>query len=130
MIIDTDVLIDVLQNNEQATQKIAELENQHVPLSISAVSLFELHHSIERVNNPTDRWRQIETVLESRPTYDATGAVMKKAGRIDGRLTSQGCAIGMGDTIIAATALIHERPVLTRNVSHFERIDGLEIESY
>lgn len=130
MIVDTDVLIDVLQNNEQATQKIAALENQHVPLSISAVSLFELHHSIERVNNPTDRWRQIETVLESRPIYDATGAVMKKAGRIDGRLTSQGCAIGMGDTIIAATALIHERPILTRNVSHFERIEGLEIESY
>ena len=70
------------------------------------------------------------TVLESRPTYNATGTVMKKAGHIDGRLTSQGCAIGMGDTIIAATALIHERPVLTRNVSHFERIEGLEIESY
>jgi tRNA(fMet)-specific endonuclease VapC len=36
----------------------------------------------------------------------------------------------MGDTIIVATALVHEEPVLTRNVKHFERIGGVGIESY
>nr|WP_230198729.1 hypothetical protein [Halopiger djelfimassiliensis] len=55
---------------------------------------------------------------------------MKKAGRIDGRLASAGRAIGTGETIIAATALVHEEPVLTRNVEHFRRIDGLDVESY
>lgn len=69
-------------------------------------------------------------VLGSKPAYSADEAVMKKAGRIDGRLASEGRAIGMGDTVIAATALVHEEPVLTRNVDHFERIDSVEIESY
>jgi len=55
--------------------------------------------------------------------------VMKKAGRIDGRLASEGRAIGMGDTIVGATALVQEDPVLTRNVDHFDRIDDLEIET-
>jgi tRNA(fMet)-specific endonuclease VapC len=36
----------------------------------------------------------------------------------------------MGDTIIGATALVHEEIVLTQNTKHFERIDDLEVESY
>ncbi|WP_255167048.1 type II toxin-antitoxin system VapC family toxin [Natrononativus amylolyticus] len=130
MIVDTDVLIDVMQGTERAIEKIRALESQHVPLRISAVSQFELYHSVERIENPGERRRRIETVLESRPVYPADGPVMKKAGRIDGRLTADGRAIGIGDTIIGATALVNEVPVLTRNVDHFERIDGLDIESY
>lgn len=130
MIVDTDALVDLMQNDEAATRKIGDLEEERVRLAISSVSLFELHHSIERVNDPDGRRREIEMVLESRPTYPADGTVMNKAGRIDGRLTSEGRAIGMGDTIVGATALVHEERVLTRNVGHFERIDDLEIESY
>lgn len=130
MIVDTNVLIRVMQDDDRAKRKIADLEKQHVPLHLSSVSQFELYHSIERVNDPAERRRKIEAVLESKPTYPADDAVMKKAGRIDGRLTSDGRAIGIGDTVIGATALVHEEPVLTGNVGHFERIDGLEIESY
>lgn len=130
MIVDTDALVDVMQGREDAMRKIHDLENRRVGLSISSMSLFELHHSIERVRTPKERRRDVELVLESKQVYPADGVVMKKAGRIDGRLTSEGRAIGMGDTIIGATALVHEEPVLTRNVGHFERLDDLEIESY
>lgn len=130
MIVDTDVLIDLMQDDDRAKRKISDLESQNVPLRISAVSQFELYHSIERVDDSSTRRRHIENVLETKPLYPADGAVMKKAGRIDGRLASDGRAIGIGDTIIGATALVHEEPVLTRNVDHFERIDGLDIETY
>jgi len=35
--------------------------------------------------------------------------------------------IKLGDVIIAATALVHNLTLVTRNVSDFERIDGLTI---
>ncbi|MDL5362261.1 type II toxin-antitoxin system VapC family toxin [Halalkalicoccus sp. NIPERK01] len=130
MIVDTDVLIDVMQGDSRAKRRIEDIESQRIPLRISSVSLFELYHSVERVKESADRRRRIEAVLDSKPTYSADDAVMKKAGRIDGRLATDGQAVGMGDTIIAATALVHEEPVLTRNVDHFERIDGVVIESY
>lgn len=130
MIVDTDVLIDVMQDNDPAQQKTRNLEKQHVPLRISSVSQFELYHSVERVADSSERRRRIENVLETKQVYPADSAVMKKAGRIDGRLASEGQAIGIGDTIIAATALVHEEPILTRNIAHFERVDGLDIESY
>ena len=36
--------------------------------------------------------------------------------------------IGLGDAIIAATALVHDRTLLTRNTSDFRWIDGLELQ--
>nr|WP_303650297.1 PIN domain-containing protein [Halalkalicoccus sp. NIPERK01] len=119
-----------MQGDSRAKRRIEDIESQRIPLRISSVSLFELYHSVERVKESADRRRRIEAVLDSKPTYSADDAVMKKAGRIDGRLATDGQAVGMGDTIIAATALVHEEPVLTRNVDHFERIDGVVIESY
>lgn len=119
-----------MQGNEQALTKVNILEQNDISLDISAVSQFELYHSLERVDNPKDRRKKIDSVLDSRQAYPADSAVMKKAGRIDGRLASDGAAIGIGDTIIASTALIHEEPVFTKNVSHFERIEGLDVETF
>ncbi|SFR67463.1 type II toxin-antitoxin system VapC family toxin [Halogeometricum limi] len=130
MIVDTNVLIRLMQGNERAMQRVRELERNHVPLTLSSMTLFELYHSIERVSNPDQRRRQIEMVLDSRPVYPADDAVMKKAGRLDGRLTDDGRQIGIGDSIIAATALVHEESVLTENAEHFGRIEELDVESY
>lgn len=130
MIVDTDVLIDIMQGDPDATRTVATLERDGTPLSISTVSLYELFHGLERVRDAEQRRRRIESVLDRKPTREATAAVMKKAGRIDGELAGDGRAVGMGDTIIAATGLVHEEPVLTRNVDHFDRIDGLDLEFF
>ena len=34
------------------------------------------------------------------------------------------------NVMIGVTALVHDYPVVTRNVGHFERIDGLDVVSY
>ncbi len=36
----------------------------------------------------------------------------------------------MGDATIAATGIIRDEPVLTSDVEYFERIHGLDVESY
>lgn len=130
MIVDTNVLIRILQNDRRAISKVAEVEEEYGQLRISSISEFELYHSIERVNNPAERRREIEAVLDTKTTYPADSTVMKKAGRIDGRLTAAGNEIGMADVVIAATALVNEEPVLTENVRHFDRVDGLTVETY
>lgn len=130
MILDTEVLISLMQGEDQAMRTVDALEDDGEPLAVSSVTLFELHHGLARIRHPERRRREIDSVLESRESYPADDAVMKKAGRIDGRLAAEGTAIGMGDTIIGATALVHEQPVLTRNVEHFGRIDGVEVERY
>ncbi len=55
---------------------------------------------------------------------------MRKAGKLSGELINGSERIDREDCIIAATALLNDKPVLTRNTKHFERIDGLEVRSY
>lgn len=44
------------------------------------------------------------------------------AGRIAGDLSRTGQSIGVSDTVIAATALVHGLELVTGNTRHFERI--------
>ncbi len=36
----------------------------------------------------------------------------------------------MGDALIAASALVHQLPVLTGNVKHFAAVEGLQVEAF
>lgn len=47
---------------------------------------------------------------------------MRKAGKIDGQLSREGKKVGQADLVVGATAVLHDRPVLTRNVADFEGI--------
>ena len=51
-------------------------------------------------------------------------------GTIYRRLRAAGMLIGANDLWIAATALAFGQPLVTRNASDFQRIDGLEVRGY
>lgn len=125
MLLDTAFLIDLMNGDEAAVEKVREMERDLVQQRLSSMTLFELYYGIARA---TERER-VERVLASKPTYPADTAVMRKAGRLAGALQNDGTPVGDGDVIIGATAEIVEEPVLTRNVDDFERL-GVDIESY
>jgi tRNA(fMet)-specific endonuclease VapC len=51
-------------------------------------------------------------------------------GRAYRYLQENGRLIGGNDLWIAATALAYRMPVVTRNVEHYRRVPGLEVEAY
>ncbi len=51
-------------------------------------------------------------------------------GRLYRYLAENGLLIGTNDLWIAATALVHDMPVVTRNERHFRRVPELEILGY
>lgn len=51
-------------------------------------------------------------------------------GRCYRRLRAAGELIGANDLWIAATALVHGFPVVTRNQRHYRRVPGLEVVGY
>ncbi len=131
MILDTSFLEDVARNDDDALGKASTLRNDGIPERISAMTLYELYWSVGYVEKPQNEIDRLDAVLGSKEVYAITPNIARKAGRIAGRLTADGRALNdPGDEIIGATGIVHDEPVLTTNVDHFERIPGLAVETY
>ncbi|WP_460970673.1 PIN domain-containing protein [Spirosoma migulaei] len=73
--------------------------------------------------DPTDK-RKFEAYLESVKLLPITDVIINNAIRL-----RQQRKRSIGDSIIAATGLIYNQPVLTNNVADFTDVDGLTVIS-
>ena len=73
------------------------------------------------------RW---DTFLAPLFVLNSTPDVCWHYGRAFRHLRDNGLLIGTNDLWIAAMALAYDLPVLTRNVEHFRRVPGVEVEGY
>lgn len=131
MLLDTSFLLDVMKSDADALAKDDELNEQGVPQQLSAMTLYELYWGVGYVDTPRDEKNKIDAVIGSKEIYPMTPNIGRKAGRIAGELAREGQSLNdAGDELIGATAVVHDKPVLTRNPDHFQRIDDVEVETY
>jgi len=128
-IIDTDILIDLLRNQQQTAAFIAELEKNNYILATTAINIFELHHGAHKSQESEKNLQAINTLVSRLSILALTSKAAQKAGHIYAQLEQQGQPIGLRDTFIAAIAITREYSVTTRNQAHFNRISGLKINT-
>jgi tRNA(fMet)-specific endonuclease VapC len=127
-LIDTDWVIDHLNQVESVTARLHELAPEGLALSV--VSLGELYEGVYYSRDPEASERSLQRFLNRELTIlGIDEETCKRFGRERGRLRTIGQRIGDMDLMIAATALQYDLTLLTNNRRHFERIDGLRIES-
>ena len=130
MILDTSFLIDVMNSDADALEKVDELEANGHTQKIPAMTLQELFIGVGASNLPKSERQKIETIVESRPVLETTETIARQAGLIDGELRRDGSRIDIGDATIGATAFREDEPVVPGNSEHVKRIDGIDVESY
>lgn len=130
-LLDTNICIHYLKKQFNLDKKIIEVgfENCYV----SEITLAELLFGVENGDeehkeNNQKKYNQFEELFEQRviPIKDA----FEQYAIHKAKLRKTGKQIGDFDTLIATSALVHEMILVTRNVKHFERIEGLEIENW
>lgn len=109
LLVDTDVLIDHLRGAH-------ELQPQAGTVAYSVVTRCELF-----AGAGTDETK-VRRLLEELEELQVDRSVAEGAGRL-----RRETGIRTPDALIAATALTHELPLLTRNRRDFERVPGLEV---
>lgn len=133
MIVDTSFVLDIIDGIEQAVEKERGVEAAGVPLVIPGMTLLELYIGVGKVANSTQERQQVEAILDTYPLVEMTSSISRRAGRLLGEQMNagdgDGPGIGKDDAAIAATALERGEPILTAD-SHFETIDGIEVETY
>jgi predicted nucleic acid-binding protein len=115
-LIDTNVIIDVL--GSLMPEKIKKTVLQ-MPLIISAVTYMEMlgwHRATPA------QLHIIKNFMNRAIIFPINNSVVERT-----ILVRQQKKTGLGDAIIAATALVHDRTLVTRNVSDFKSIENLII---
>jgi tRNA(fMet)-specific endonuclease VapC len=127
-LIDTDWVIDHLNQIESVTARLHELAPEG--LAMSVVSLGELYEGVYYSRDLEASQASLQRFLNRQLTIlGIDEETCKIFGRERGRLRTIGQRIGDMDLMIAATALQYDLTLLTNNRRHFDRIDGLRIES-
>jgi predicted nucleic acid-binding protein len=130
VILDTDFLINLMAGDPGAVAFLERMAEGYEPVSVSAITVMQLHHGIARAGLPEREARKVELVLKGTTVHAFDRDIAALAGRIDGELAARGKPIGAADVIVGATALFYNVPVVTRNAKHFSRIKGLSITAY
>lgn len=129
MILDTSFLIDVLRGDESVTSWEGELDDRGAG-TVTAISVMELWEGIHLADASDAERDRVGRLLHglTHAAFDQDSAMA--AGEINATLVKDGSPIDTEDVMIAAIARTLNEPVLTRNPDHFDRIDGLETETY
>ncbi|NLV28215.1 MAG: type II toxin-antitoxin system VapC family toxin [Methanomicrobiales archaeon] len=124
--LDTSICIDVLRTAgpESSVELFKTLEESNVGhiSSITVAELFAGVHLSKR-RNAAEKTEDLLSFLE---IIDFTSEIAREGGKIYAQLTKLGQKIEFNDCLIASTAqYAGYHSIVTRNIDHFARIDGL-----
>lgn len=130
LILDTSVVIAGERQGHTVREILEQFQRSYgeAEVGLSVVTIVELTHGVERAKPDERRLRRQACVEELiRHLYPVIVETAKLAGRIEGQRAERGTNISFEDLLIAATALQLSLSVVTHNVRHFERIEGLVV---
>ena len=122
IILDTDVVIDFFTGISPGAEGVLNLISQE-EAALTAISVFELYAGIEGKR----RLGQIETFIRDLTILPIDVIEAALAGKIYTQLKSKGQLIGTHDILIAAVCLANGLPLYTKNVTHFSKIEDIQI---
>lgn len=112
-LLDSDVLIWQLRGQEETVELLAKLSRE-APLACSVVSIVEIQAGVR----PGEE-NKTSALLDALKAYNVTPAIAKLAGTFIRNYRAQGITLDFVDSIVAATAVIHDLTLLTYNPKHY-----------
>ena len=125
-LLDTNVLIDMFKGSHRVQERIfmAEFHNCYV----SEITLAELYVGAFKGGRPK-QLQEINFVVRRFHILPVTQSLETYA-RLRVRLEEKGSPLDDFDLLIAATALQEGLTLVTHNIRHFGRIEGLQLEDW
>ena len=96
---------------------------------ISEITIAELYFGVAKAENKKRKLEDIKRVQQMFKVIPAYSS-FKEYGEIRHSLEHTGLRVDQFDMLIGATAIHHQMTLVTSNLKHFERMPGIEIESW
>ena len=125
-LLDTNVIIDMFKGNQRVQERIFRAEFHNC--CISEITLAELYVGAFK-GGRSKQLQEIGFVCKRFRIIPITSALERYA-RFRVQLEQKGATIDDFDLFIAATAVTEGYTLVTHNLKHFERIEGLRTEDW
>lgn len=119
-LVDTDVLIDYLRGVPQAVEVVLSIDT----LAVSVVTVAELYAGLKSGKSGAKEKADIAKLLAQCEVLPVDAAIARDAGLLKKQFFASH-AVELPDALIAATALLHQLPLLTLNVKHYPMLRTL-----
>ncbi|MBV8200226.1 MAG: type II toxin-antitoxin system VapC family toxin [Acidobacteria bacterium] len=128
-LLDTNVCVDYLNGRFPL---VAERLRRSSPqdLCTSSIVVAELRYGADRSASRQRNHRRLDVLTAEIACVDFDAQAASTYGRVRAALEAKGRPIGANDMLIAAHALSLGVVLVTDNLREFERVEGLEIESW
>jgi len=129
-LIDTDILSELLKNRDAVViHHGAEYLAQHQRFSISAMTRYEVLRGLKD-KAATTQLRHFATFCQHSEVLAITDEVLDRASDLWVEARKGGHPQCDPDLIIAATALVNDRLLITGNTHHFSWIPHLRVDNW
>lgn len=126
-LLDTCTCISMLRNEGRVRDTLRRVGVNNC--YISEITVAELYFGVAKAENKKRKLEdidRIQKIFRIIPAYSA----FKEYGEIRYTLEHTGMRVDQFDLLIGATALHNKMTIVTSNIKHFNRIQGINIENW
>ena len=127
-LLDTDTVIYSLKGEPAVKKNLRE--HFHDPLKMSVITLMELYygaHKSQKIASNLAKIKTLEISFQVIPIGEESAEIF---GMTRAQLEKAGSPLDDFDLIIASCALSDNLVLVTNNVKHFQRIEGLKLTNW
>ena len=127
ILLDTNTIIHVLRGNPKVGERFRSCAGE---IAVPAMVLGELLFGVAKSDNPQKNGSLLKTIMDALPVLHTNNQIMEIFAMQKAALSRRGEPVGDADTLSAATALAYDATLVTGNMRHFTRFEGLRIEDW
>jgi tRNA(fMet)-specific endonuclease VapC len=127
-LLDTDTVIHILKGDQVVKDNLTK--HFHDPIMIGIVTLMELYYGAYKSQKVTSNLAKIKTIESTLGILPMGEEIADIFGREKARLEKAGIPLDDFDLTLGCCALAHNLILVTNNVKHFKRIEGLKITNW
>jgi predicted nucleic acid-binding protein len=130
-LVDTNVVSELIRPKPHLPVIRRLLSTDPAVLFASEVTRYELRFGAALQPRPSEVWGKVEREILPLPIWlPIDERVALATADLRASLRKSGKPIEMSDALLAATALVHELVLVTRNVRHFQNVADIAVENW
>ena len=127
--LDTNVISALINNKPTVIEKLKEVRSEGHEVRLNALSYFEVRRGLvlPHFARKFVAFQRLTQIYDSLPLNIEA---LDISADIYGDLRRKGTPLEDADILIAGITIANDAVLVTRNVKHFERVEGLRLENW